>query len=178
MVSLTSPDTGNLYVGKGIMSFKATGEPDFRDIGEVPEFELTLEIETLDYFSSRSGIRSKSLSIVIERGGAARWVMNEWTPANVALALMGTVDENGTDGPVFDILSEDAIEGELKFVGTNSQGPNYEVHLHRIRITPTGGIQWIQDADWGAVEVEGEMLLSQDTSKFGTVTLTNLPSET
>lgn len=177
-VSLTSPDTGNLYVGKGIVSFKATGEADFRDLGEVPELEITLEIETLDYFSSRSGIRSKTLTIVLERGGAARWIMNEWTPGNLAMALMGEVDELGSEGPTFDILSTDAIEGELKFVGTNSQGPNYEVHLHRIRITPTGGIQFIQDADWGAVEVTGELLLSESTGKFGTVTLKNLPSET
>lgn len=177
--SLTSPDTGNLYVGKGIVSFMKSGNDDFRDLGEVPEVELTLNIETLDYFSSRSGIRSKSHSIILEQGGEIRLRMDEWTPENLSMALMGgEIDEAGTDGPVFDILASDAISGELKFHGTNQAGPNYDIHLHNVRFTPSGSINFIQDNDWGGIEVTGEVLISQDTNKFGTATLTNLPSET
>lgn len=176
--TLTSPNTGNYYVGKGIVTFQVAGEPDPRDLGDVPEFEVTLDISTLDHFTSRSGIRSKDLIIVIERSGTARWVMHEWTPANLALWGMGSVDELGSEGPTFDILSEDAIEGRLIFTGTNSVGPNWNLDLHRVRVTPSSSINMIQENDWGGVEVTGELLLSESTGKFGTATLKNLPSET
>lgn len=177
-VSLTSPDTGNLYVGKGICSFKKDGEDDFRDLGNCPEVELTLNIETLEHFTSRAGTRSKDLIIVLERGGTLRFITEEWTPENLAMFFLGsTVDELAQGGPIFDILSEDAISGEFKFHGTNDQGPNYDIHLHNVRITPAGGLNLIGD-DWGGIEVEAEILLSGSTDKFGTVQLTNLPSET
>ena len=177
-VSLTSPDTGNLYVGKGICSFKAEGEADFRDLGNCPEVELTLNIETLEHFTSRAGTRSKDLIIVLERGGTVRFITEEWTPENLRMFFLGgVVDEAHTDGPTFDIMAEDAISGEFKFTGTNDQGPNYDIHLHNVRITPAGSLNVIGE-DWVGIEVEAEILLSSVTEKFGTVTLTNLPSET
>ncbi len=44
----TSPDTDNLYIGKGIVSFKRVGAGSFTDLGEVPEVELTLTTTVLD----------------------------------------------------------------------------------------------------------------------------------
>ena len=177
-VSLTSPDVGNLYIGKGIVSFKKAGDVDFRDLGNVPEAELTLEIEELEHFTSRAGTRSKDLVVVLEKGGNVRFVMEEWTPENLLIFFLGTtVDEMAAGGPSFDILASNSIEGEWKFVGTNDVGPNYTVHAHNVRITPTGSINLITE-EWGGIEVTAEMLLSQTTGKFGTVQLTNLPSET
>ena len=180
-VSLSSPDTGNLYIGKGIVSFKnlTLEESDFRDLGNVPEAELTLEIEELEHFTSREGTRSKDLVVVLEKGGNVRFVMEEWTPDNAALFFMsGSVDELAPGGPTFDILASNAIEGEWKFHGTNDVGPNYDIHLHNVRIIPSGSINLINEAEFGGIEVTAEMLFSQSTGKFGTSQLTNLPSET
>lgn len=178
MPSLASPDTGNLYVGKGICSFLKTGSgSEFRDLGEVPECELTLNIETLDHFTSRSGIRSKDLIVVLERSGTIRWVMEEWTPENLALWFMGNVDLDDPDGPSVDILDVDAITGKFNFHGTNSVGPRYDVKVYNMRITPTGSINLITE-EFGGVEVTGEMLYSEDDQSFGKVILTNLNSDT
>lgn len=174
----TSPDTGNLTVSKGILVFKKTGEASFRDMGNAPEIELTLDITTLDHFSSRSGIRSKDLQVVLERTGTVRFVLEEWTPENLSLWGMGTVDELAAGGPSIDIMSEDAISGELKFTGQNEVGAQVLVHLHNVRITPSASINLIQDDDWGGIEVTGEILLSSDTNKFGTMQVINIPSET
>lgn len=175
-VSLDSPDTGNLYLGKGIVSFQSDGELAYRDVGNVPEFEVTLNIEELEHFTSRSGTRSKDLVVVLEKSGSIRWVMEEWTPANLQLFFLGgTIDEGAANGPIMDLLASDAINGKVKFVGTNDQGPNYTMIADNVRIIPSGSINMIGE-DWGGIEVTGEMLLSQSTGKFGTIQLTNLPS--
>lgn len=176
--SLDPTDTDNLRVGKGIVSFKQEGNSEARDLGEVSEAEVSLTIEKLDYFSARSGIRSKVKSVVLERGGTFRMVMNTMVPANLALFFLGNVDEDNLGRPTFDILDTDAIAGEIFYHGTNSVGPRYDVHLHNVEFTPTGSMNLIDEDDWSGVEVTGEILLSSDTQKFGTVTLTNLDSDT
>ena len=45
----------NTFVGKGIVKFMLNGEIDYRDLGEVPEFEFEMTVDKLDYFSSRIG---------------------------------------------------------------------------------------------------------------------------
>jgi len=177
--SLDSTSLDNLRIGKGILSFKRAGTDEFRDLGEVPEAEISLEIDKLDYFSSRSGIRSKVKSVVLERSGTVRFVMNSISPDNLALFFLGgDISENSISQPTFDILDEDEITGELIFHGTNSVGPRYDVHLHSVQISPTGSINLIDADDWSGVEVTAEILQSQTTGKFGTVTLTNLDSDT
>lgn len=176
--SLSPTDTDNLRVGKGIVSFQVEGADEARDLGEVSEAEISLTIEKLDYFTSRSGVRSKVKSVVLERGGTFRMVMNTMVPANLALFFLGTVEENGIGQPTFDILDSDAIAGQVYYHGTNSVGPRYDVHLHNVEFTPTGSMNLIDEDDWSGVEVTGEILQSTVTNKFGTVTLTNLDSDT
>ena len=178
MASLNEVDTENLRVGKGILSFQRTGEDEARDLGEVPECELSLTIEKLDYFSARAGIRSKVKSVVLERGGQLRFVMSSMTPANLALFFLGTVTEDGLGRPTFDIMDQDAIQGQVYFHGTNNVGPRYDFHLHNVEISPTGSFNFIDEDDWSGCEVTAEMLLSTVTNKFGTVTLTNLDTDT
>lgn len=177
--SLTSPDTGNLTVSKGALSIKLL--PDgvsFRHMGNAPEIEITLEIEKLEHFSSLVGIRSKDKTVVLERSGELRAVLEEYTPDNLALWAMGSVDLLAAGGPSIDILSEDVISGWLKFTGANEIGAQLLVNLHNVEFAPTGSMQLIDDDDWGGIEVTGEMLLSQDTGKFGTMQVVNIPSET
>lgn len=176
--SLDPVDTDNLRVGKGIVSFQESGNDEARDLGEVSEAEISLTIEKLDYFSSRSGIRSKVKSVVLERGGTFRMVMNSIVPLNLAIFFLGSVEEDGQGRPTFDILDSDAISGQIYYHGTNAVGPRYDVHLHNVEFTPTGSMNLIDEDDWTGVEVTGEILQSTVTNKFGTVTLTNLDSDT
>lgn len=175
--TLTSPNTGNLTVGKGIVYFMKTGDSEFRDVGEVLEFEVTLTIEQLDHFTQRQGTREKDLTVVLERGGQVRQVMEEWTAANMAIVLMGSVDENAVGGPLIEIMSEDAIDGKVRFDGQNDVGARWEVILDRVRYIPSASINFISD-EWAPLEVTGEILRSEETGKFGTAQHTNLGTET
>lgn len=171
--TLEAGNVDNLAVGKGIVSFMPAGYSEFRDIGEVKEFEVTLTVEELNHFTQRAGVRSKDLVVVIERSGNVRMVMEEWTPFNLGLMMMGSVNEAAVGGPEITIMSEDSVSGVLKFHGTNSIGPRYDITLDNVRFKPSSSIRPISD-EWAPLEITGEILLSDDTSEFGRVKMTNL----
>lgn len=177
VASLTSPNVGNLRVGKGIVSFMKTGFSEFRDLGAVPEFELSMEAETLDHFSARAGIRSKDFSVVLEQGGNVRFIMEEWTPFNASLFLLGDVDEAAVGGPEVEIFGSDSVEGKMRFVGTNEVGPKMTATFDSVKISPTGSINFIDEDDFGGMEVTAEILRSEETDSFGMVKWTNIGSE-
>ncbi len=87
-----SPNVDNYYVGKGIVSFKKDGETTFRDVGNVPEFEFSPTLETLDHFSSRTGVKTKDKSIITSKTATIRMVMDELTAQNLSLFFLGETD--------------------------------------------------------------------------------------
>lgn len=162
-----SPSTDNYYIGKGTITVQAAGETTPRDIGNVPEFEFTASIETLDHFSSRAGVRSKDKSIVLEKGGQLRLVMEEVTAENLSLAVAGTVTTNTATNKVIDILSANALEVAVVFTGTNEVGQKINATFPKVSFAPNGSFGFISD-EWGQLEVTGEVLYDTVTSSFGT----------
>jgi hypothetical protein len=163
-------DIDNTFVGKGIVKFKKDGETDYRDLGEVPEFEFTMTIDRLDYFSSRSGIRTKARSVIRERSAALRMIMSELTADNLALYLMGdAVAGTGTPPDVtytVDIFSLAEITGMLRFVGTNDIGAKVQLDFGNVSFTPSASFSPISE-EWGQLEVTAEVLVD-DAMKYGT----------
>jgi len=163
-----SPSTDNLWIGKGTITFQATGATSPRDLGEVSEAEFTPSIEKLDYFSSRSGVRKKVKSVILEKGGTLRLVMNEITAENLALAVAGTEGTNTAGDKTVDILDKNAIEGEIVITGTNEVGQQIDATFYNVSFVPEGSIGFISD-EWGSVEVTGEVL-ANGSGKFGLLT--------
>lgn len=164
--TLASPNVDNLQVGKGIVSFKRTGAADFRDMGNVTEISITPDLTTLEHFTSRLGVKTKDKTVILEKKGTVKIVMEEITAANFALMAMGTIDEAAVGGPTVEIFSESEITGELKFVGTNDIGPKITVSLYRISITPGGDINLISD-EWNNMELTCDMLAATDGANAG-----------
>jgi hypothetical protein len=165
-----SADIQNYTIGKGIASFKKSGAGTFRDLGNVPAFEFTPTAEVLDHFSSRTGVKSKDRSVVVSLEGELKITMEEFTVENLALALMGNIDEDSSDRPVIDILQNSSITGEVKFVGTNSVGQQFTWLFHNVSFIPSSTVSPLSD-EWGQFEVTGQVLVN-DSGKFGTVTHT------
>jgi len=95
--TLTHPDTGAVspltsqyYIGKGIVSIDLGSTGTYVDIGNVPTFEFTPDIQTLPHFSSRYGVRAKDLEVVTEKNASLNIVMDEFTYQNLMLAFLGT----------------------------------------------------------------------------------------
>lgn len=154
-MSYTSPDIRNYYIGKGVVSFKADGESQFRDLGNVPVFEFTPNLEKLDHFSSREGVKSKDRSVVISKSGTIKMTMEEWTAENLAMALMGQSAVNSSGFDEFEIFAENAVSGVLKFTGGNEVGPKWTLTFNKVDFIPSSAINPISD-EWGQLEVTGE----------------------
>lgn len=84
-----SPNVANYYVGKGVVSWQPQGGGSYQDLGNVSKFEFTPEVKTLDHFSARLGIKVKDLAIVLEKSAKVSLTMDEFTLANLQIALMG-----------------------------------------------------------------------------------------
>ncbi|MDP2358350.1 MAG: hypothetical protein Q8M31_20145, partial [Beijerinckiaceae bacterium] len=111
----TSPNVDNYYVGKGVVSVSEDEGATWRDVGNVPEFEWTPNIEKLDHFSSRTGVRTKDRSIITEKSATLRIVMEEFTAENLTMILMG---EAVGAGPItVDIMSQSEKVLGVRFVG-------------------------------------------------------------
>ena len=168
-ISIAAPNPDNYVVGKGRVYFKPEGAGgDILDypVGNVTEWELTPNVETLPHFSSMAGVRTKDKEIVLERGYAVRMVMEEWVPANMRLMLAGEPDTSDLTEVTIEIGSESNVTGQMRFVGTNDVGPKWTFDLPEVQFNPTGSLNPISD-EWGGMEVTGEVLADED-GIFGT----------
>lgn len=88
-----TPSTTNYDLGRGQLSIAllgSSGLPEiWRDLGNVPNFAFTVEAETLEHFSSRSGLSTRDLNIVTRLTAGGSVVLEELSAENLALFLSG-----------------------------------------------------------------------------------------
>lgn len=157
------------YVGRGVVEFKKDGQSDWRDLGNVSVFELVPAVEKLDHFSSRTGVRTKDKSIVLEKSMTVRIVTDNITPHNLELALLGDTPVAGSGGDYsLNIFKNSEIAGEIRFTGANDYGPKVNIHLPDVSLIPSSAIGFISD-EWGQIELTGEVLDSDGDGSFGTL---------
>ena len=159
----------NYTVGKGIVSFKPAGGASYVDMGNCTEFEFTPEIEKLDHFSSREGVRTKDKSVVLQKSGTIRLVLDEWSVENLKLAVLGS-SAVVSGAEVIQIFDESSVSGSLKFTGTNDIGPKYEWIFSAVDFIPSSALNLISD-EWGTIELTGEC--AAVSGSFGTITELN-----
>lgn len=166
-----SPNVNNYYLGKGNVYVSETatepGTGDWRHVGNVPEFEFTPEIENLEHFSSMEGVRTKDRTIVLEKSGQLRMVLEEFTPENLAVALLGTQEDNSDGDAVIEIFAENSKRLAVKFVGSNDVGPRYEAFFPGVDFIPSAAIGLINE-EWGNMELTGDVVTVGGS--FGTIT--------
>ncbi|MFL9499230.1 hypothetical protein ACJMQP_04150 [Rhodopseudomonas palustris] len=162
-----SADINNYYIGKGIVEVKAVTDTDWIDIGNCPTFEFTPDLTTLEHYSSRQGVKTKDRTVVTEKKGTLKLVMEEWTSRNLAMAVLGTIEKNSEGQDEIDIFASNAIALEVRFRGTNEVGPKWQLHFPKVDFVPSAALSPISD-EWGQLEVNGEV--AAVNGKFGTAT--------
>lgn len=165
---LDSPNILNYTVGKGRVQIRVSGETNFRDIGNCPEFEFTPTIEKLEHFSSQTGVKSKDRTVVLSKAGTLRIVFEEMTAENLRLALLSSAPalQSGGDQEL-EIFAASSITAEVKFIGTNDVGPKWEYYFRQCDFIPSSGLQLISD-EWLSVEITGDV--AAVAGSFGTAT--------
>jgi hypothetical protein len=167
---MASPNILYYSVLKGIVKFTPEGGSEI-DLGNAPEFELTPAIDKLDHFSSRAGVRSKDRSVAREKTLGVRIVLDEFSPENVRLALLGGAITTNTNGnPEFGIYAESEISGSLTFTGTNDIGTKINLQLPNVSFLPSSAIAFISE-EWGTMELSGDVLFDEASNDFGTCEL-------
>lgn len=170
--SLLSPNIGNYYIGKGILSIKLLGESTYTDCGNAPQFEFQAKVTSLDHFSSRQGVRVKDFVAVVEIAGMLSMQLEELTARNMGFALLGLPTGGPSPTPdSIEIFSSPVIYGSVKFVGTNIIGPVYTVTFPLVKLSPSKALSLIGNT-WGTVDLEGDVLFDQAAQSFGTATVT------
>jgi hypothetical protein len=164
MANLT-PNVENLWMGTGIVKFKERGQGAERDLGELSSLQTELSVEKLDYWSKRGPTRRKVRSVVTQQAGTVTMVMNEFTAENLALHLMGEVSTESDGEKEVEIFAKTEIEGELRYIGQNEIGNQYEVFLASVSFQPGDALEWLPD-EWGAITVTGEMLARDGSFGF------------
>lgn len=90
------------------------GNPlDFAFVGNVPSFELALNIDVLEHKESTSGQRLVDLRLVTGKKVDLTMNVQEFTPDNVALLLQGTVESLGAGS----VTGEELNNGEALVAG-------------------------------------------------------------
>jgi len=166
-MSYAAPNILNYYIGKGVVSFLKDGELVWRELGNVPEFEWTPQVEKLEHFSSQSGVKTKDRTVVLQKSATVKITLEEWNVDNMAIALLGDVSVDSNGRQVIDIFSENSISGQLKFHSTNEVGPRYEYHLLKVEFIPGEALNPISD-EWGQLVLTGDV--SAVAGSFGTCT--------
>lgn len=166
----TSPSTELYMLGRGILKFDrfdSAGLPTgLRDVGNSPNFTLVPTQETLDHFSSRSGVKKKDKTVTLSVGLGVKFTLEEYDKENLALALFGEVI-----GASIALLTRTTILGKVVFTGKPDQGPWFTVTLHRVTLKVTSEVPLIGD-DWGKVDFEGTVeddTANNPTTPYGTM---------
>ena len=162
-----APSIDNYYIGKGRVFWTPEAGVE-RDLGNVPEFEFSPELEKLAHYSARSGVRTKDREVVTSKSATLRLVMDEWSLENLSMALLGgAAADDGAGNMQFELLAENEVRGAIRFEGANSVGPRIDIALPLVAFTPASSITPIGD-EWGGLEVTGEVLAV--AGAFGTIT--------
>jgi len=91
----------NKLVGKGRLFFQLDGETGYLDLGDVPKFELALEIERIEDFSSRSGVQEKDLDVIKTKKVTSSFELKEFAAENLNLAFLGDGIQSGSQSASF-----------------------------------------------------------------------------
>lgn len=75
-------------IGKGKLLFKPEGENHYRDMGNCPDFKITIGTERKEHFSSRSGIQTKDKEVVVKQTASGSMTLDDLVDYNLTAFIM------------------------------------------------------------------------------------------
>lgn len=94
----------NYTLGKGILYFNRwqnAAYAGWKDLGNAPSLSFNVNIEKLEHFSSRGGLKVKDKEIISQLTPSLSFTLDEITPENFALLGLATIaDESQAGGSV------------------------------------------------------------------------------
>lgn len=159
-----SPSEQNIQYGAGVLRIKVDDVDEvLRHVGNMTSMNLSADIETIDKKQTMSGLKTTYIKITTELSKTLEAVLDEVTPENMALFVMGTQSTN-TDGDV-EISGGTQTEMLCDFEYT-SDNPNGRqmIFSGRGQITPNGDFSFITD---GLTSIPISIAILKDGGEFG-----------
>jgi len=177
--SLTSPNIGNYYIGRGSVYIQLLGESKYTHCGNSPQFEFQAKVTQLDHYSSMTGVKVKDFTAVTEISGSLTMVLEEFTARNMGFALLGLPITEPGSSPLgeleqIDIFADPVIYGSVQFIGANDVGPQWTTTFPLVSIKPSKAIAFIGN-QYGTIDLMGDVLFDRLSGGFGTA-IANLPA--
>ena len=166
----TPPSTNNYSIGKGdlyIAEWSTTGAGAYSLMGNCPSIEVEPQIERLEHYSSRSGLRNRDKYPIVQTSYTITFDCDEIAATNLAKFLIGTQSGEDILG-----LQNANQEYSLRFVAENPIGVKYTWNFWRCVLGPAGPMALIGD-EWQVMSFTAEGLSDEDnkaTSPYFTVT--------
>lgn len=164
MALIMEPRNYTLGRGKVLFARFAAGTTvasEFRHIGNTPEFNLTIESENLDHFSSDEGVREKDDSVALEVNRTGSIVCDDIQAENVALFFFGETSMLAQAGQTAQTQAIAAItRGAAYKIGVTALNPVGLMGLENVTVTsdPAGttyaaDTDYVIDLDAGLLEI-------------------------
>jgi len=144
MPPLTTPNTGNYMIGRGILSIAAISGGtvgSYTDVGNCPKFEMEITEQTVEHYSSREGTKLLDQEITIQVGYTVNFSLDEVSIKNLQMFLAAT---NPSQNELRANMNT-AARYALKFISNNAVGPNMKYEFHKVKLTPQGAFSLIGD---------------------------------
>lgn len=135
-------------------------------VGNVGKFNLTPKPEFKDHYSSMQGTKVLDKIATIFKDAEFSMEVDEFTPDNAVMALLGLVGTDTAAEPQVQIMGVSSVERQLRFVGTNDFGAHLELILPHVFLFCKDAINLIFD-DWGTLPITGRVL--NNNGSFGVV---------
>lgn len=167
----TSPNTGNLPIITGIVSFKPEDDTAYRDLGYVDDLSINLTVESKEKKAARGGLVKTVFTAFIAGTATFTMTLAELTPDNLGLFILGDVT-TATDGSTnVQMLGSLNPTGTLKFVADNTFGPQFNFEAP-VTLGPAGNLPLLNlNGDFSTLPVQGTINADSD----GNFPLFNFP---
>jgi hypothetical protein len=157
--------TANQTLGRGKVYFNrfVTGTlagPGERYIGNTTEITMTTAVETLDHYSSDSGVREKDISVETQRNRTLRITTDDISAENIALLLGSDAQLRATAGITDDGDTLTVQQGLYYQLGTRASRPEGVRNVTNVIVRDNSG-----------VKASGTLTFSGQPSADGTLTI-------
>jgi len=149
-----TPSANNYSLGRGVLYFNKkdpttllyTGE---RDLGNCPAFSVTLALEKLDHFSSRSGLKAKDKTVTLQITPTFTFTLDEVNTENMSMLFMAS---NTTTTQT--AVEEDAESNSVAITGTTV----FQDRWYPVNKTKIGCLRVPYDTLAGGAPAAGDIL--------------------
>lgn len=173
------PTSDEYYLGRGILyvaELDANGKPKgYRDLGNTPGFKITVEGETLEHQSSRSGLKKTDVEIQISQKLTLGLTLENFSHENLVLLFSGAkADHTNVSVAGFvehEMVAAGTIELGRYYDLVNSSGERaYDIDAANLTVKTTNAtpVTLVKDTDYTVDTEFGRIFLLSSSTALAT----------